>query len=97
MSIRILIGDDHGVLRAGLRALLSAEPSFEVVGEAADGDEVLALANELTEDRPWLGEFYLVAIYDRALSQDEVSRNFNARPPLPPRIWLPLVLKHDYR
>jgi two-component system response regulator NreC len=50
MSVRILIGDDHGVLRAGLRALLSAEPDFEVVGEAADGDEVLALTNELDPD-----------------------------------------------
>jgi hypothetical protein len=54
----------------------------------------LALANELTEDRPWLGEFHLVAIFNRALSQDEVIQNFRAGPPLPPRIWLPLVLKH---
>jgi hypothetical protein len=38
----------------------------------------LALANELTGDRPWLGEFHLVAIYDRALSQAEVSQNFEA-------------------
>jgi DNA-binding NarL/FixJ family response regulator len=35
MSIRILIADDHGVLRAGLRALLNAEPDLEVAGEAA--------------------------------------------------------------
>jgi hypothetical protein len=34
-----------------------------------DGDFRLALANELTEDRPWLGEFHLVAIFNRALSQ----------------------------
>jgi hypothetical protein len=40
----------------------------------------LALTNELTEDRPWLGEFHLVAIFNRALSQDEVSQNFNAGP-----------------
>ncbi|MFQ5631036.1 MAG: LamG-like jellyroll fold domain-containing protein, partial [bacterium] len=40
----------------------------------------LALANELTGDRPWLGEFHLVAIYDRALSANEVSQNFNAGP-----------------
>jgi hypothetical protein len=36
----------------------------------------LALANELTEDRPWLGEFHLMAIFNRALSQAEVSQNF---------------------
>jgi len=38
------------------------------------------LANELTSDRPWLGEFQLVAIYERALTQSEVSQNFNAGP-----------------
>jgi mono/diheme cytochrome c family protein len=38
----------------------------------------LILANELTGDRPWLGEFHLVAIYGRALSADEVLQNFAA-------------------
>ena len=47
MSIRILIADDHGVLRAGLHALLNAEPDLEVVGEASDGHEALRLASEL--------------------------------------------------
>ena len=50
MSIRILIGDDHGVMRAGLRAMLEDESSVEVVGEAADGETVLALAAELVPD-----------------------------------------------
>jgi two-component system response regulator NreC len=47
MSTRIVICDDHAVLRGGLRALLAAEPGLEVVGEAGDGAEgverVLAL------------------------------------------------------
>ena len=43
-------------------------------------DFELALANELTENRDWLGEFYLVAIYDSALSASEVTQNFNAGP-----------------
>ncbi|MBD2112833.1 MULTISPECIES: LamG domain-containing protein [Cyanophyceae] len=41
----------------------------------------LALGNELTGDRPWLGEYHLVAIYDRALTVEEVSQNFAARLP----------------
>lgn len=50
MPIRVLIADDHGVLRAGLRALLNAEHDMEVVGEAADGDEALHLAGVLRPD-----------------------------------------------
>jgi two-component system response regulator NreC len=50
LSIRILIADDHGVLRAGLYALLNAEPDLEVVGEAADGHEALRRAGELQPD-----------------------------------------------
>ncbi|MEK6238289.1 MAG: DUF1592 domain-containing protein, partial [Planctomycetales bacterium] len=41
-------------------------------------DHRLILANELTGDRPWLGELRLAAIYSRALTIDEVRRNFNA-------------------
>jgi len=50
MSIRVLIADDHGVMRAGLRALLNAEADMQVVGEAADGREALELAGQLTPD-----------------------------------------------
>ena len=50
MPMRILIVDDHGVLRAGLRALLNAEPDLQVVGEAADGQTGLRLATELNPD-----------------------------------------------
>ncbi|MBN1991386.1 MAG: response regulator transcription factor [Anaerolineae bacterium] len=50
MSIPILIADDHGVLRAGLRALLSEEADLEVVGEAAGGQEALRLAGELSPE-----------------------------------------------
>ena len=42
--IRILITDDHALVRAGLRSLLSAQPDLEVVGEAADGEEAVQLA-----------------------------------------------------
>ena len=50
MSIRILIADDHPVVRAGLRGMLSGEPDFEVVGEAQNGKEALALTGELRPD-----------------------------------------------
>jgi two-component system response regulator NreC len=48
--IRILIADDHAVLRAGLRMLLDAEPDIEVVGEAANGAEALERTRQLTPD-----------------------------------------------
>ncbi|MFC2036982.1 LamG-like jellyroll fold domain-containing protein [Chloroflexota bacterium] len=62
-----------------------------VGGDLSNWDEGyrLALANELAGGRAWLGEYHLVAVYDRALSAAEVSQNFVARegavpePPLP--------------
>ena len=48
--IRVLIADDHSVLRAGLRMLLGAQRDIEVVGEAADGLEVSSRARELRPD-----------------------------------------------
>ena len=48
--IRILVADDHPMLREGLVAVLATEPDFDVVGEAADGSEVLQLAKRLEPD-----------------------------------------------
>ncbi|MFB7631135.1 response regulator [Streptomyces sp. NPDC056149] len=48
--VRLLLCDDHAVVRAGLRALLSAEPGIEVVGEAATGEEALAVAAQQRPD-----------------------------------------------
>ncbi len=50
MPIRILIADDHAVVRAGVRELLRSDPELEIVGEAADGDETLRLVAELHPD-----------------------------------------------
>ena len=48
--IRIVLADDHAVLRAGLKALLSAEDDLEVVGEAGDGIDCVKLATDLDPD-----------------------------------------------
>jgi two-component system response regulator NreC len=48
--IRVVLADDHAVLRAGLRALLSAEPDMEVIGEADNGDDAFRRVIELRPD-----------------------------------------------
>jgi two-component system response regulator NreC len=48
MKVRVLIADDHGVVRKGLRLLLEQYSEIEVVGEAANGREVVRLATELS-------------------------------------------------
>ena len=48
--IRVLIADDHALFRYGVRAMLASEEGFEVAGEAAAGEEAVALAAELGPD-----------------------------------------------
>jgi DNA-binding NarL/FixJ family response regulator len=50
MKTRILLVDDHKMIRDGLRALLTREPDMEVVGEAADGREAIRAAGALGPD-----------------------------------------------
>ena len=50
MSTSLLIADDHGIVRGGLRALLDRQPDLEVVAEAADGAEALEQALQLRPD-----------------------------------------------
>src|SRR3954454_16338127 len=49
-AIRVLIVDDHGVVREGLRAYLELEPDINVVGEARDGQEAVRRGQELQPD-----------------------------------------------
>ena len=48
--IRVILADDHAMVRSGLRAVLAADPTIEVVGEAANGREAVALAVRLEPD-----------------------------------------------
>jgi two-component system nitrate/nitrite response regulator NarL len=50
MTIRILLVDDHTLFRSGLKALLSRQPDFEIVGEASDGLEGVKLVEQLKPD-----------------------------------------------
>ncbi len=49
-NMRILIADDHAIVREGLQALIETEPDMELVGEAADGREAVALAGQYRPD-----------------------------------------------
>jgi len=50
VSLRVLLADDHGVVRKGLRFLLERQPDMEIVGEAGDGREAVRLAEETHPD-----------------------------------------------
>lgn len=50
MKIRILLADDHTILRAGLKMMLNAQPDMEVVGEAQDGKQAIQETQRLQPD-----------------------------------------------
>jgi DNA-binding NarL/FixJ family response regulator len=50
MPVKILIADDHEVVRQGIRTILSARPEWEICGEAVNGQEAIKLAGELRPD-----------------------------------------------
>ena len=50
MSVRVLLADDHGIIRQGLHSLLEKEPDVEIVSEAKDGREALGLVREMAPD-----------------------------------------------
>jgi two-component system, NarL family, response regulator LiaR len=79
VPIRVLLVDDHSVVRKGLRTFLAYDVELDVVGEAADGVEALALAQELTPDvvlmdllMPGMDGIAATAAIRRALPETEV-------------------------
>ncbi|WP_328711114.1 response regulator transcription factor [Nocardia salmonicida] len=80
-TVRLLICDDHAVVRAGLHALLSSAPDIEVIGEAADGPTAVTLAASLFPD---------VVLMDLQLGSDmdgvEATRRITAQPAPTPHV-----------
>jgi DNA-binding NarL/FixJ family response regulator len=75
--IRVLVVDDHPVLRAGLEAVLRAEPGFVCVGTAADGDELIRVLRRTRPD---------VVVLDRRLGEEDglaLSTTVRAEPAPP--------------
>jgi two-component system, NarL family, response regulator LiaR len=79
MVIRVLIADDHPVVRAGLRALLKRDPELDIIGEAANGTEAVATARQLQPDvvlmdllLPEIGGIAATAIIRNELPETEV-------------------------
>src|SRR5262245_24111321 len=73
--MRILIADDHEVVRSGLRRILASQPNWEVVAEAADGKEAITKATETKPD---------IAVLDYSLPRIngmEATRQIRARLP----------------
>jgi two-component system, NarL family, response regulator NreC len=74
-DVGILIVDDHGILRAGLRALIESEPGYTVIGEASTGEEALQLSSQL---KPVI---VLMDISMPGISGIEATRRLKAKHP----------------
>jgi hypothetical protein len=71
--------DASGLSRFFIDGVASSQKRFGGDLSSWQRDFRLGLANELTGDRPWLGTYHLIAVYDRALSAGEIARNYKAQ------------------
>jgi DNA-binding NarL/FixJ family response regulator len=85
----VLIVDDDDLIRAGLRAILDAEPDLEVIGEAADGVEVVPAAIKLRPD------VVLMDVRMPALDGIQATRLLLARMDEPPRVLVVTTFEND--
>jgi DNA-binding NarL/FixJ family response regulator len=89
-TIRILLADDHTVVRKGLRLLLESHPGFQVIGDAADGRAAVSLAAEHTPD---------VVVMDVAmpgLNGIEAARQISAKLPHTAIVFLSMHSDESY-
>ena len=87
--IRVLLVDDHAVVRKGIRAVLSTEPDIEVVGEASDGEEALTQAAALQPD------VILMDLVMPKMDGIEATRQVTARQPGVRVLVLTSFVAHD--
>lgn len=78
-KIRVLLADDHAVLRAGLKVLLGSEPDIEVCGEAATGEEAVARCEELRPDVVVMD----LRMHDAQVDGIEATKTITAAPDAP--------------
>jgi DNA-binding NarL/FixJ family response regulator len=74
ITLRVVLADDHEVVRAGMRALVDSSPGMKVVGEARDGAEAIARARELRPDV--LVMDVSMPVMDGATATERVTRDF---------------------
>src|SRR5437879_9357762 len=86
-KIRILLADDHQLMRSGLRLLIEQQPDLTVVGEAADGREAVALAKSLRPD---------VAVMDISMRSEEHTSELQSPMYLVCRLLLGKTIKIDH-
>lgn len=90
MTIRVLLADDHGVVREGLRMLLNAQPDLTVVGEAADGYDAVRQSLKLRPD---------LAVIDIAmpgLNGIEAARHIHEELPETQTIILSMYISNEH-